>query len=56
MSAMSIHLPPQLAQTIQELVVAGSYQTPTEVIREAVMLLKDRYRAHAERLDESPRD
>ena len=38
---MQIQLPPELEAFVQEMIAAGLYQAPSEVIRDALWLLKD---------------
>ena len=53
---MSITLTPQLEALIQEKIASGRYQSPSEVVREALRLLEESERLEAIKLEALRRD
>jgi antitoxin ParD1/3/4 len=54
--AMKVSLSPELEQLVTERVETGLYDSPAEVIREALRLLKDRDELRQYRLEELRRE
>jgi antitoxin ParD1/3/4 len=53
---MKIHLTPDLERLVTEKVESGQYQSPSDVICEALWLLKDRDDLHRHKLEELRRE
>jgi antitoxin ParD1/3/4 len=53
---MDISLPPELEEFVTKKVASGTYQTPSEVIRESLRLLRERDDLHQQKLEELRRE
>lgn len=53
---MNINLPPELEQFIHEKVDSGEYQSPADVVGDAIQLLKERDRNRGEKLERLRQD
>jgi len=53
---MNVSLTPELEQYVSKKVESGLYQTASEVIREALRLLKEREELHQKKLEELRRE
>jgi antitoxin ParD1/3/4 len=53
---MNVSLTPELEKFVDEKVQSGMYQTASEVVRDALRLLKDRDELQGHRMDELRRD
>jgi antitoxin ParD1/3/4 len=49
---MNVHLPPELAQLVQEKIKSGPYSSANEVVREALRLLEQKDELYAGRLQQ----